>query len=101
MKAAATQPVDRCLLSSVQGKRATVVLRFPEGYRWFKAQPDRLVTAYGVDGFKFDGGDAEYYLKTMLSKPRSFKPGVTPNEHCEVSKHFGTCYRLQPLRSRN
>jgi alpha-glucosidase (family GH31 glycosyl hydrolase) len=38
------------------GFSAVVDLTSPEGYRWFKAQLDRLVSTYGVDGFKFDGG---------------------------------------------
>ena len=82
------------------GFSAVVDLTNPEGYRWFKAQLDRLMTTYGVDGFKFDGGDAEHYSgKAMLSKARSFKSDVTPNGHCELFARLGLEYPMNEFRA--
>jgi len=38
-------------------------------------------------------------LKTMLSKPRSFKPGVTPNDHCEAFARLGLEYPMNEFRA--
>ncbi len=92
-------PSQPALMEWWDGFCAVLDLTNPEGHRWFKAQLDRLVTTYGVDGFKFDGGDAEYYLKTMLSKPRSFNPGATPNEHCEAFARLGLEYPMNEFRA--
>ena len=82
------------------GFSAVVDLTNPEGVRWFKAQLDRLVSTYGVDGFKFDGGDAVYYSsKTMLTPTRSFKAGATPNEHSEMYARLGLDYPLNEFRA--
>jgi alpha-glucosidase len=58
------------------------------------------VKEYGVDGFKFDGGDANYYSeKSMLMPPRAFDPRVTPNGHSEEFAHLGLDYPLNEYRA--
>lgn len=57
---------------------ALLDLTNPEAVKWFKSQLNKLTTDYGVDGFKFDAGDFEYYAGVT-----SFKPNATPTEHLE------------------
>ena len=53
-----------------------------------------------MDGFKFDGGDPEYYgTKAMLSPTRSYKSDVTPNGHCEAYARIGLNYPLNEFRA--
>ena len=49
---------------------------------------------YGINGFKFDGGDMEYYPPNVLSYKK-----VTPNEQCELWGTFGTYYPLNEYRA--
>lgn len=43
------------------GYSALLDFTHPNARAWFKEQLDRLVRDYGVDGFKFDGGEFEHY----------------------------------------
>ncbi|HUQ67446.1 MAG TPA: glycoside hydrolase family 31 protein [Flavitalea sp.] len=61
---------------------------------WMQQQLDTLQGRYGVDGFKFDAGDMEYYPVNTLS----FKK-VTANEHCELWGEFGLKYPLNEYRA--
>jgi alpha-glucosidase len=72
----------------------------PKGYRWFKAQLDYLMDEYGVDGFKFDGGDANHYSDhSFLSKSRSYKQDISPNEHSELFVKLGLEYPFNEYRA--
>ena len=65
----------------------------PGGVTWFQDQLDYLVERYGVDGFKLDGGDAEYYTDVVASEP------VTPNTHTELYGKLGLPYPLNEYRA--
>ena len=81
------------------GFSAVLDLTNPTGRRWFKGQLDRLVAIYGVDGFKFDGGDAVHYSQgRMLVPPKSYKD-VPPNAHCELFARVGLDYPLNEYRA--
>lgn len=43
------------------GFSAMLDLSNPDVVNWFKSQLDYLMNEYGIDGFKFDAGDARYY----------------------------------------
>ncbi|GAI90449.1 unnamed protein product, partial [marine sediment metagenome] len=58
------------------GASACLDLSNPKTQKWFKNRLDHLVNEYGVDGFKFDAGDARYYINDVVS----FKSG-SPNDH--------------------
>ena len=49
------------------GASALVDLSNPKAQQWFKEKLDYLVNAYGVDGFKFDAGDARFYAQDIIS----------------------------------
>lgn len=97
---AGSNPRQPAILEWWDGYSAVVDLTNPTGKQWFKAQLDRLMKVYGVDGFKFDGGDASYYAaKSMLTAPRAFDPSVTPNGHSEEFARLGLDYPLNEYRA--
>ncbi len=65
----------------------------PKTFLWFKQQLNRLQEKYGVDGFKFDAGDFEFYKNT-----RSYG-NVTPQEQCELYAKIGLDYPLNEYRA--
>jgi len=66
----------------------------PETNEWFKAQLDYLVKEYGVDGFKFDAGDAQFYTGDVLSFNKSL-----PNDHTQYFAEVGLDYPLNEYRA--
>jgi alpha-glucosidase (family GH31 glycosyl hydrolase) len=82
------------------GFSAVTDLTSPAGRAWFKAQLDHLVSAYGVDGFKLDGGDAELYAQgAMLTGAVAFDAAATPNRQTEVFAGIGLEYPLNEYRA--
>jgi alpha-glucosidase (family GH31 glycosyl hydrolase) len=62
---------------------------------WFRARLDHLVDEYGVDGFKFDAGDANFYTGGITS----FKPDLVPNDHTAFFAEVGLHYPLNEYRA--
>jgi alpha-glucosidase len=75
---------------------ASALLDFtnPKAADWFKSQLNILTTVYGIDGFKFDAGDFEYYENIL-----SFKRDATPQEHSELYGKIGLDYPLNEFRA--
>ena len=75
---------------------ASAVLDFtnPVALDWFNKQLSALTTTYGIDGFKFDAGDMEYYPAAALTKEK-----ITPNKHCELYGNIGLNYPLNEYRA--
>jgi alpha-glucosidase (family GH31 glycosyl hydrolase) len=75
---------------------ASAVLDFsnPGAVKWFKNELDALMNDYGVDGFKFDAGDADFYTDDMVS----FNPTI-PNGHSENFARIGLDYPLNEYRA--
>ena len=76
------------------GYSAVLDLTNPGAVRWFKDQLDRLQNDYGVDGFKFDAGDASFYRADDVT----FAP-TTPNGQCELYAEIGRAYELNEYRA--
>lgn len=76
------------------GYSAVLDLTNKESQVWFKQQLDRLQKDYGVDGFKFDAGDPEFYRHDDITA----KP-ITPNGQCEIYGMFGANYPLNEYRA--
>ena len=74
----------------------SVVLDFsnPEAVEWFRAQLSNLQTMYGIDGFKFDAGDTDYYPESAVSYG-----GVLPNDQTELFGKIGVHYPLNEFRA--
>jgi alpha-glucosidase (family GH31 glycosyl hydrolase) len=62
---------------------------------WFQSQLQYLTTEYGVDGFKLDAGDAEFYPDWLISH----KKNVTPNEHTALFGEIGLKFPLNEYRA--
>jgi len=77
------------------GASACLDLSNPKAQDWFKDQLDYLVEEYGVDGFKFDAGDARFYINNVVS----WKRNMTPNDHTQFFAEFGLNYPLNEYRA--
>ncbi len=76
------------------GFSAVLDLSNPAAMAWFQGELDALVENYGIDGFKFDGGDPFRYMPDHISnQPR------TPNGHCEDFARVGLKYDLSEYRA--
>lgn len=76
------------------GASACLDLSNPKARAWFKDQLDHLQKEYGVDGFKFDAGDADFYIHDVVS----FKTG-TPNDQTSYFAQVGLDYPLNEYRA--
>lgn len=76
------------------GASACLDLSNPKTQKWFKDQLDYLIQEYGVDGFKFDAGDARFYRDNIVS----FKDGI-PNDHSTYFAEIGLEYPLNEYRA--
>ena len=76
------------------GHSAVLDFTNPAAVDWYSAQLDYLTTQYGLDGFKLDAGDPEFYPKGSVS----FKP-VSQNTHTELWGLFGLKYPLNEYRA--
>ncbi len=75
------------------GYSAVLDLSNPEAVTWFKAQLNLLKNKYGVDGFKFDAGDPEYYTNST-----SFA-NIGPNQQTELFGKIGLDYDFNEYRA--
>ncbi len=75
---------------------ASAVLDFtnPVAVKWFKEQLNQLQNTYGVDGFKFDAGDAYFYPATSVAYEK-----VVSNRHTEIFGEIGLEYPLNEYRA--
>jgi alpha-glucosidase len=77
------------------GVSACLDLSNPRAQAWFKKELDYLIEVYGVDGFKFDAGDARFYTEGVVSWQRD----ITPNDHTQFFAEFGLNYPLNEYRA--
>ena len=77
-----------------EGYSAIVDLSSEAGERWLKETCAFLRTEYGVDGFKLDGGDAQYCSRDMVTEGK-----LTPNEYSEAWARFGLQFGIAELRA--
>ncbi|MWV47375.1 glycoside hydrolase [Paenibacillus sp. HJL G12] len=62
---------------------------------WFHQQLDILRTEYGVDGFKLDAGDIEFYE----NGDQTASPSASPHDQCEAWARIGLRYALNEYRA--
>jgi len=66
----------------------------PDAVEWYNGQLHTLMDRYGIDGFKFDAGDPEFYrLSDKSAEPRH------PNGHCEAWAKIGLDYPFNEFRA--
>jgi len=83
------------LLSWWNGYSACLDLSNPDAGKWLKEKLDYLQKQYGIDGYKLDAGDAQYYSSPNLVSFRT----VTPNEHSYFWAEVGLQYPLNEYRA--
>lgn len=76
------------------GYSAVLDLTNPESAKWFDNRLQYLMKEYGIDGFKFDAGDPDYYREDDQTYKQL--PAI---EHAKVFNEFGLKYRLNEFRS--
>ena len=76
------------------GFSAVLDLSAPAAVRWLRAQNEKLMKKYGIDGFKFDAGDAMYY-EGLVSSVRE----TDANGHCGLWAKFAEGYAYNELRA--
>ena len=54
-------PGDECIVYWWSGRSVSLDLTNPQGLETFAQQLEECQKIYGIDGFKFDGGEAEYF----------------------------------------
>ena len=75
------------------GVSALLDLSHPNGRAWFASQLDRLQKDYGVDGFKFDGGDTGDYCG-LGAADKSLSPVGMATKYGEFAvRYHGSEYR--------
>lgn len=82
------------------GYSAVLDCTHPGAVRWFEDCLEELRTQYGIDGFKFDAGDPEFYEDDdigYLSTNSNFSIGR--NEHCEAWARIGLKFPLNEYRA--
>jgi alpha-glucosidase (family GH31 glycosyl hydrolase) len=74
---------------------ASAVLDFTDdnAVKWYNGELQKLALKYGVDGFKFDAGDPEFYIDAIADR------AITPNEHAELFARIGTDYPYNEYRA--
>ena len=77
-----------------EGYSAIVDLSSEAGGRWMKETLRDLQMNYGVDGFKLDGGDAQYCPCDMVTAGN-----LTPNEFSEEWARLGLNYGVAEMRA--
>jgi len=77
------------------GASGCLDLSNPKAMAWFKGQLDHLVNEYGVDGFKLDAGDAEFYTRGVIS----YNADAIPNDHTTYFAELGLHYPLNEYRA--
>lgn len=77
------------------GYSACLDLTNPAAQKWLKNKLDSLQIKYGIDGFKFDAGDAYFYDDPNLV---SFKK-VGANDHSKAWGEVGLSYPLNEYRA--
>lgn len=77
------------------GASACLDLSNPKTMKWFQDRLDHLVNEYGVDGFKLDAGDADFYKGGIVS----FQPDLIPNDHTALFAEVGLRYPLNEYRA--
>ncbi len=76
------------------GYSAVLDLTNPDARAWMQNEMNNLMTLYGVDGFKFDAGDAYFYDDEDLTYEK-----VLAREHTTYFNEVGALYPFNEFRA--
>ncbi|WP_105616048.1 glycoside hydrolase family 31 protein [Vallitalea okinawensis] len=77
------------------GYSAVLDLTNPDAREWFRQRLDYLCEEYGIDGFKFDAGDARFYR----DDDQTFIPEASANDQCHYFNNLGLDFELNEFRA--
>ena len=77
------------------GASACLDLSAPTGDSWLRCCLDRLMAEYGVDGFKFDAGDARFYHRRLGAHNSAWNA----NDHMESFARLAADYPYSEMRA--
>ena len=80
------------------GYSALLDFTHPNAVAWFTEQLERLVNNYGVDGFKFDGGEVEFY-SAIRGGFIAHDETVSPSAQSALYGNFALKYKGSELRN--
>jgi alpha-glucosidase len=80
------------------GTSAMLDFTHPNAVAWFTEQLDRLIRDYGVDGFKLDGGEVQFY-GSGDTPPFAHDPAVGAPEQSALYASFALRYRSSECRN--
>ena len=73
------------------GYSALLDFTHPNARAWFKEQLDGLVKDFGVDGFKFDGGELEYYSQGYSAHDKTASSGDQVMAYAKFCLDYPVC----------
>jgi len=88
------KPNDPAMVTWWNGKSALLDLTNPGARTWFTGELSRLQSDYGVDGFKLDAGDPEFYKPSYIAHER-----LDANEHTRRFAEIGLAFPLNEYRA--
>ena len=88
-------PNEPAMIYWWNGVSALLDFSNPAAKKWFKGELEYLQENYGVDGFKLDAGDFNFYPDALVSH----KPNTSPNEHAKLFGEIGLDFPLNEYRA--
>jgi alpha-glucosidase len=88
------KPGEPAMVSWWNGKSAMLDLSNPEARTWFTGELARLQADCGVDGFKLDAGDTDFYKPGYLAHEK-----LDVNEHARRFAEIGLAFPLNEYRA--
>ena len=88
------RPGDPAMVTWWNGKSAMLDLSNPAAKEWFTGALASLQSEYGVDGFKLDAGDTDFYKKSYLAHDT-----LDVNEHAGRFNEIGLAFPLNEYRA--
>jgi alpha-glucosidase (family GH31 glycosyl hydrolase) len=85
---------DAVIIKWWNGYSAEVDFTNPAAIKWYEGQLAYMQSEYGVDGFKLDAGDMEYYPSDAISYAKA-----DPNEQSEAWGAIGLKFPLNEYRA--
>lgn len=76
------------------GYSAVLDITNPEAVKWYHNQNSELMKSYGIDGFKFDAGDARFYSDEDVTYKK-----IDANKHSELWAELGLAYEYNEYRA--
>ena len=70
------------------GKSAMLDFTHPNAVRWFRRELDRLQRDYGVDGFKFDGGEIGFYAGSLVAHDKKASVGRQTQQYARFAVEY-------------